>query len=212
MNLPPAMLLVLWRVTERCNLGCKFCGYDRALSRSRREVRSDTVMAFGAVLSRYRREMNRRVLVSWLGGEPLLWKPLAAISAQYRRLHGLDLSVTTNATRLARPEVRAMLLNHYAEVTVSVDGLAPFHDAVRGEAGLHASLAKSLSALAHEKRLAGAGPLLRANVILMRGNVETFPALCLELARWGVEEITFNQLGGNDRPDFFPQTVCCRNK
>ena len=200
----PPSLLVLWRVTERCNLGCRFCGYDRSLARLRREVRPDTALAFGAVLGRYRRETGRRVLVSWLGGEPLLWAPLAEISAQYRQRHDLDLSLTTNATRLARPEVRAMLLQHYAEVTVSVDGDAPFHDSVRGQSGLHASLVKSLSALANAKRAAGAGPLLRANVILMRGNVESFPALCRELTRWGIEEITFNQLGGNERPEFFP--------
>ena len=26
----------------------------------------------------------------------------------------------------------------------------------------------------------------------------------MELAGWGIEEITFNQLGGRDRPEFFP--------
>jgi radical SAM protein with 4Fe4S-binding SPASM domain len=38
----------------------------------------------------------------------------------------------------------------------------------------------------------------------MRQNVADFPALCSELANWGIAEITFNQLGGRDRPEFYP--------
>ena len=49
-----------------------------------------------------------------------------------------------------------------------------------------------------------AKPLLRANVVLMRDTIDTFAALCRELADWGIDEITFNQLGGIDRPEFYP--------
>jgi hypothetical protein len=45
---------------------------------------------------------------------------------------------------------------------------------------------------------------LRANVLLMRETLAGFEQLCGELAGWGIEEITFNQLGGNDRPEFYP--------
>lgn len=38
----------------------------------------------------------------------------------------------------------------------------------------------------------------------MRNNVAALAPLCHALAQWGIEEITFNQLGGNDRPTFFP--------
>ena len=48
------------------------------------------------------------------------------------------------------------------------------------------------------------GPRLRANVVLMRNTIADFEALCMELAGWGIAEITFNQLGGRDRPEFFP--------
>lgn len=39
----------------------------------------------------------------------------------------------------------------------------------------------------------------------MCGNFVEFPALCEELASWGIQEITFNQLGGRDRPEFYPE-------
>ena len=38
----------------------------------------------------------------------------------------------------------------------------------------------------------------------MRENIGEFSRFCLEMAEWGFHELTFNQLGGNDRPEFFP--------
>ncbi|HVE79429.1 MAG TPA: radical SAM protein, partial [Gemmatimonadaceae bacterium] len=144
------------------------------------------------------------VLVSWLGGEPLLWGPLRELTTAFVHRLGLRVSVTTNGTALSASATRAHLLAHYAEVTMSVDGMGERHDILRGWPGGFASLRAAVRALADEKRRAGRGPLLRANVVLMRDNVAEFAALCGELADWGIEEVTFNQLGGNDRPEFYP--------
>lgn len=200
----PRSLVVLWRVTERCDLACAFCAYDRSLRLVRRVADRDRVLAFAEKLGAHGNNTGTRVLVSWLGGEPLSWPPLADVSRACREQHGIDLSLTTNGTRLGRPEVRDLLLTQYAELTVSVDGFAEHHDRLRGRAGLYESLSRAVRALAAEKRSGGSGPLLRANVVLMRDTLAAFPALCRELARWGIEEITFNQLGGNDRPAFYP--------
>lgn len=197
-------LVVLWRVTERCDLACAFCAYDRSLRRVRRVADADRVLVFARKLGEHHKLTGRRVLVSWLGGEPLSWPPLATVSRTCREQYGLDLSLTTNGTRLSHPEVRELLMTHYAELTISVDGFAEQHDRWRGRAGLYESLAQAVRELAAAKRSRGSGPLLRANIVLMRDNIEAFPGLCRELARWGIEEITFNQLGGNDRPEFFP--------
>lgn len=199
----PATLVVLWRVTERCDLACAFCAFDRTLSRSRRVVDARPALAFGAVLGAYARETGTRVLLSWLGGEPLTWAPLAAVSQTLHQEHGLALSLTTNGTRLDQAWVQDLLLSHFAEVTVSVDGLGSAHDLTRGRAGLFEQLARAVRALATARRARGSGPLLRANVVLMRGNAGAFGELCHVLAQWGIGEITFNQLGGNDRPEFF---------
>jgi radical SAM protein with 4Fe4S-binding SPASM domain len=37
----------------------------------------------------------------------------------------------------------------------------------------------------------------------MHQNVKEFGSLCRELANWGIAEITYNQLGGRDRPEFY---------
>jgi AdoMet-dependent heme synthase len=197
-------MVVVWRVTERCNLSCKFCAYDRELSWPRRDANPKSIRDFGAVLSEYQQITGDSVLVSWLGGEPLLWQPLTELTRTFCSEYQLRVSTTTNGTRLSFPEVRAHLLEYYSELTISVDGIGSLHDESRGWPGGFARLERDVTRLANEKRIDGRGPILRANVLLMRETLPGFEQLCVRLADWGIEEITFNQLGGNDRPEFYP--------
>ena len=195
-------MIVLWRVTERCNLACGFCAYDRRLRRARRDTEVDSVRRFAAVLGALQRRTGERVLLSWLGGEPLLWAPLPGLCEELRVTHGLSLSLTTNGSTLHKSDARRSILANLSELTVSVDGFAGFHDAMRGRAGLWERVRQGVCALARDRDPANLR--LRANVVLMRDNLDDFPALCEELAGWGIDEITFNALGGRDRPEFHP--------
>ena len=197
-------MVVVWRITERCNLACKFCGFDRDLPRPRHDADPQGILALGALLSEYQRQTGDAVLVSWLGGEPLLWPPLTDLTRTFHNEYRLAVSTTTNGTSLASPAVRAHLLEHYSELTVSVDAIGALHDQLRGWQGGYATLRRNVTALAEEKRARGQGPVLRANVLLMQETLAGFEQLCGELASWGIEELTFNQLGGNDRPEFYP--------
>ena len=197
-------MIVVWKITERCNLACKFCGYDRDLSRPRLEADPAMVSAFGAILAEYQLQTGDPVLVSWLGGEPLLWRPLSELTRTYCTEYHLSVSTTTNGTSLASPVMRAHLLEYYSELTVSIDAMGRLHDCLRGWPGGYAALQQNVTALAQEKQAANRGPVLRANLLLMRETLSCFEPLCRELASWGVEEVTFNQLGGNDRPEFYP--------
>lgn len=193
------MLIVVWRITERCNLGCAFCAYSRTLVRSRSEADPTEVRRFGRVLADFQQTTGQSVLVSWLGGEPLLWPMLAELSEHFSETLGLTLSTTINGTALAAPRVRDLIAKCFTELTVSVDGFANFHDRVRDCPGGFDALRENVRAFA----ALDAKTLLRANTVLMRGNVADYPALCRELATWGFRELTFNQLGGNDRPEFY---------
>ena len=195
-------MIVVWRVTERCNLGCGFCAYDRAVARPRRDADPDLVLAFGRTLGEWARATGERALLSWLGGEPLLWPALFEVGAALRREGDIELSVTTNGTTLEAAAVREHLLAEYAEDTFSIDAPGAEFDALRGWPGGFARLARGVAVLAGAKRERGAGPRLRCNVVLMRETIAGFERLCEELARLGIEEVTFNQLGGNDRPEF----------
>ncbi|HUQ82157.1 MAG TPA: radical SAM protein [Gemmatimonadaceae bacterium] len=197
-------MIVVWRVTQRCNLSCPFCCYDRRVERPRRDAHVETILRFGAVLSDYQRATGESVLVSWMGGEPLLWAPLRALTEQFTRRFGVRISTTTNGTSLGSATVREHIIEHYSELTVSVDGIGTVHDDLRGWRGGFAHLRRVVPKLVAERQLSGRGPLLRVNVVLMRDTVGDFERLCAELADWGIDEITFNQLGGEDRPEFLP--------
>ena len=196
-------MIILWRVSNVCNLACPFCANDKRLRLPRKEADPAQVARFIDLLGTWREASGRPVLLSWLGGEPLLWAPRAALDARAVS-QGIDLSLTTNGTRLGSPQVRAELVRHYCEVTVSIDGMADFHDAMRGWSGAFDKLSRTVPALVAERDAAGAPRTNRADVVLMRNNVAGFAALCRTLADWGVEEISFNQLGGRDRPEFYP--------
>ena len=197
-------MIVVWRVTQHCNLSCPFCGYDRRLERSRADADVETIASFGAVLADYQGATGDRVLVSWMGGEPLLWTPLRQLTEHFTRRLRLRISTTTNGTPLGSAVVRDHIVEHYSEITVSVDGIDAVHDALRGWRGGFEHLRRVIPALVAERRARGHGPHVRVNVVLMRETIGDFEALCHELADWGIDEVTFNQLGGEDRPEFLP--------
>lgn len=194
----PYDLVVVIEATTRCNLACGFCAHDRRLPIERRALDEDVLRRLLALLGEHARQSGERVLVSWLGGEPLLYRALHRLTAEARRRTGLYFSATTNGTVLPQARVLDHIATHYAELTVSIDGGAARHDALRGRMGVHAAVRAGVQGLLARVP----GFVVRANVVLMRGNFDEFPALCSELAGWGIREITFNPLGGRDRPEF----------
>ncbi|MDR2209511.1 MAG: radical SAM protein [Azoarcus sp.] len=195
-------MIVVWRITQHCNLTCPFCEWDRSLSRKRSWICAEQVLHFCRILRDHQQTTNDRVLLSWLGGEPLLWPHLCDLAAIVRKM-GIAQSATTNGTSLASPNMQKQILDNFSELTVSVDGFAEFHDTMRGWYGGWERIKEAVMDLAARRE--DQNPLkLRANVVLMRDNLPDFPDLCSELAAWGFDEITFNALGGRDRPEFFP--------
>ncbi len=194
-------MVIVWRVWERCSLGCAFCGYSRELPGKRLVADPQQIVRFARVLAEVQQQAGRALLISWLGGEPLDWPELPGLSRHLHRDLQLLLSVTTNGLPLEVPRVRESLLHDYAELTISLDGCAEFHDAVRKLPGLTARVRRGVQQLQSQ----ASSLLLRVNTVLMRGNIEGFPEFCEEMAAWGFQELTFNQLGGNDRPEFYPE-------
>jgi MoaA/NifB/PqqE/SkfB family radical SAM enzyme len=197
-------MIVVWRVVNSCNLACGFCAYDKRLGFPRSQAAPAEILRFATVLAEHQAQTGDGVLLSWLGGEPLRWQPLQALTHAVRGL-GLEVSATTNGTTVGSLALRQHLCETYKELTISVDGFAAFHDPSRGWAGGFEKLRRWVPQLAREARVHGSRLKLRANVVLMHQNVGEFATLCDELADWGIVEITYNQLGGRDRPEFYPQ-------
>jgi MoaA/NifB/PqqE/SkfB family radical SAM enzyme len=192
-------MIVLWRVTTLCNLACGFCAYDRRERQPRTHVDAAEVLRLGALLGRHGADTGEPTMISWLGGEPLLWPQVYEVSRCLREAYGVRVSATTNGTTLLRVGESDSIAAAFDELTFSVDALAATHERLRGWQGGWARLAQGVRRLAERS---GARPRLRANVVLMRDTLPEFESLCERLADWGIDEITFNQLGGRDRPEF----------
>ena len=135
-------MIIVWRITQHCNPSCAFCAYDRRVIRPRHEAVVEAVRNFGSVLAEYQRETGDPVLVSWIGGEPFLFSPLKSLAVLFTTGLGLRVSATTNGTTLNNASVRDHVLAHYAELTVSVDGIGSVHDELRGWPGGYTASAK----------------------------------------------------------------------
>lgn len=197
-------MIIVWRVLNACNLACPFCAFDKRLALPRTAIDPQEVLRFMAILASSQQRSGERVLMSWLGGEPFQWAPLEHLTLS-ARAQGLAVSATTNGTPLGSGKLRRHLCASYDELTISIDGFAGFHDRMRGWEGSFAKLRQWVPLLAQDIRASGSPLKLRANVVLMHQNLPSFPALCEQLSTWGIGEITFNQLGGRDRPEFYPK-------
>lgn len=198
-------MIVVWQINEHCNLTCPFCAFDASLRRPRRQADAAEVERFAGLLAEHGRAAGAPTLISWIGGEPLLWAPMFTLGQRLRSRHDLRLSATTNGSSLDRATVRQQILDGLDELTVSVDGPPQVHDSLRRAPGNWKKIAKGISDLSRRCR-SDATTLrkLRANVVLMRANLEHFTECCRLLADLGIDEITFNALGGRDRPEYFP--------
>lgn len=204
--------VVVWRVTEQCNLGCGFCAYDRGLKFPRAQAEAAQVERIACLLMQWCQTRGERLLLSWLGGEPLLVPWLLPLSAKLRAVArssecDLALSLTTNGTRLSDARVRQALLANFTEITVSIDAWGRAHEQLRGWAGGFQALTQSLNQLFNERVIQGAKMRVRINVVLMRSTITGFPALCDALSQWPISEISFNALGGRDRPEFYEKNA-----
>jgi MoaA/NifB/PqqE/SkfB family radical SAM enzyme len=197
-------MIVVWRITQRCNFNCAFCAFDRRLDFERHDADPEKVVRMARLIGEDAQRRGEPVLLSWLGGEPFLWRPLFEISEMLHCDFGIAISATTNGSTLHRADVRKGIIDSFSELTISIDGFNETHDHLRGAPGNWIRIARGIEALRTARDARKKMLKLRVNTILMRATASTFPDLCHTLADWGVDEISFNQLGGRDRPEFFP--------
>jgi MoaA/NifB/PqqE/SkfB family radical SAM enzyme len=186
-------------------MSCGFCSYSKDVQRKRDTAIVGEVEKFIAVLGKYKDETAREVLVSWIGGEPFLWKHLIPFSKMLHEEFNIKVSATTNGLPLSDPKIRASVIEYFSEIVFSLDGLPEFNDRVRDYKWHFDSVAENICRLKQEMKGTGSKLVIKVNTILMRGNIACFESFCEKLFELGVTELTFNQLGGFDRPEFYPE-------
>lgn len=157
--------VVVWNVTRRCNLFCIHCyadAHDREypgeLTTEEGRRLLDDLAAFGVPV------------VLFSGGEPLIRPDIFELAAHAASL-GLRCVLSTNGT-LITPEVAHRILEAgFAYVGISLDGIGPAHDKVRGKLGAYE---ESLAGL---RRCRDLGVRVGLRFTVHRKNVEQLPAV-----------------------------------
>ena len=196
--------VIVWRVTQSCNMKCQFCSYSTQVERLRNDADEAEIERLCAVLGEYKRMTGEDMLVSWIGGEPFLWKDIITFSEKLHG-HGIGVSTTTNGLLLNKKELQSGVLKYFSELVFSLDGFSECDDAVRQYFGHFDAVSKNIKTLADKRDDSMSDMKIKVNTILMRRNIAQFEEFCEYLLWLGVDEVTLNQLGGFDRPEFFEE-------
>ncbi len=180
---------------------CRFCSYSCDVERQRDDADVEEIRQFIEVLGRYKNRSEEKVLVSWIGGEPFLRKDIMDYS---KRLHslGIDVSATTNGL-LLNEKLLSEVADTFTELVFSIDSFEECDDDVRQCKGHFQTVCDKIRMLDRIRKEKGSSIRIKVNTILMRRNIADFERFCEFLRGIGVDEITFNRLGGYDRPEFF---------
>jgi len=123
--------VVVWNATRRCNLFCMHCyadshnrEYPGELTTEEGRRLLDDLAGFGVPT------------VIFSGGEPLMRPDLLELAAYANDL-GLRCVLSTNGTLITEDAARRIEQAGFAYVGISLDGIGPRHDKVRGKLGAY---------------------------------------------------------------------------
>ncbi len=165
----PSLRYLELQLTNRCNLRCRHCyiGDDTPRELTAVQVRS--------VLKEFEEMQGLRVLLT--GGEPLLHSQFEEINEMLPDLF-LRKVLFTNGVLLKKDVLKRLKVH---EIQVSIDGMGPAHEALRG-AG---TFAIALDAV---RRSLDAGFEVSVSTMIHRGNLKDFDAMEEQFKTLGVKE------------------------
>ncbi|WP_115891447.1 TIGR04053 family radical SAM/SPASM domain-containing protein [Haloferax sp. Atlit-48N] len=161
--------VLIWEVTQACDLACDHCRADATPARHPDELTT----AEGKRLLDQAREFGPGQLVVLSGGDPLARSDLAEL-VEYGTDLGLRMTLTPSGTSSLTPETVADLADAgVRRMALSLDGAtAASHDAFRGEDG---SFDQTVAAARAARE---AGLPLQINTTVCAQTVDELPALC----------------------------------
>lgn len=169
----PRPRLVVWEFTSACDQHCAHCG---PRSGKRRPDELSTEEALRLVDELADAGVGEITLI---GGEAYLRSDVLVVVRKIRE-RGMTATMTTGGYSLSREIAEALVEAGVQSVSVSIDGLATCHDALRRRQG---SFERAFAALRH---LRAAGSQISANTQL---NAQTLPDLEKLLELLAIEKI-----------------------
>jgi radical SAM protein with 4Fe4S-binding SPASM domain len=125
----PSLRYLLLHITTRCNLRCAHCFHGDA------EPLDMSVEFIGRVMKEFDEMQGLRLLIS--GGEPFLHPRFDEINEMLDD-YSFRTIILSNGTLIENIAIAQEIRAH--EVQVSIDGIGPSHDALRGEGSYRKSL------------------------------------------------------------------------
>lgn len=123
---------LFWEATLNCNLQCRHCGSEcqpNGPTSTNELTKEEVIAAFRTVAEDYD---PRQITVAVTGGEPLLRRDFFEIVTALSEL-GFAWGMVTNGTLISPDLAKRCKAAGMATVAVSIDGLQPTHDWLRGE-------------------------------------------------------------------------------
>ena len=124
---------IFWECTLRCNLRCRHCGSDCKVTASAQDMPLEDFL--GVLRSvKAAGEDSHRIMVVVTGGEPLMRPDLERCG---RAFHELEFAwgMVTNGFALTEKRLVGLLDAGMGSMTISLDGLGPEHEWLRGVPG-----------------------------------------------------------------------------
>ena len=136
-NLPPQLLqfsdsyrpLVVWNVTNRCNLRCQHCYINAEDHQYKNELSTEEAQVFIKDLA----QMKAPVLL-FSGGEPLIRKDIIELGQMAAEM-GLRPVISSNGTLIDDELARKIRDAGFQYVGISIDGAPATHDKFRNRPG-----------------------------------------------------------------------------
>jgi radical SAM protein with 4Fe4S-binding SPASM domain len=163
----------VWEITLRCDLSCRHCGSRAGRARPDELSTAEALDLIGQMAELGVKE------VTVIGGEAYLREDWTQLIRAIRAA-GMSCTMTTGGRGLTAELARAAREAGLESASVSVDGLAETHDALRG---VHGSFDSALAAIAN---LRAAGVPVAANTQINRASLREVPALFERLIAAGI--------------------------
>lgn len=186
-------IYAVWELTMKCDQPCQHCG-SRAGHARDSELSTEEVLEVAASLA----DLGCRE-IALIGGEAYLRTDLYEIVA-FLAGRGLRVGVQTGGRALTPERARRLKEAGLNGLGVSIDGPAPVHDLLRGNAGSHEAALRALDAGRE------AGLKVSSNTQVNRLNYRLLRETCAELRAHGIEawqvQLTVPMGRAADRPEW----------
>jgi len=182
---PPAVLTLF--LTYRCNLKCRMCGQNRLFSTyGKAELSPDD---YAELLGEFR---VLKPSICLFGGEPLLYPRFDELVELIDSL-GFRQHLITNGTLLDRLDERTIA--RLDRITVSINGPEDVHNRIANVSdAFERAMAGIERARAVRARRGSRRPLVYSLVTVTQDNFALLSDVACELARAGVDGVTFQHL------------------